>query len=48
MDIVGTVTTTVLRDEAGNVRYEKRNGELYPMFGPIISIETRIGSGGGF
>jgi hypothetical protein len=48
MDIVGTVTTTVLRDEVGNVRYEKRNGELYPMFGPIISIETRIGSGGGF
>ena len=47
MDIVGTVTTTVLRDDAGNIIYEPKNGELYPKWGPVISIETRIGSGAG-
>ncbi|MFW5742569.1 MAG: FecR family protein [bacterium] len=48
MDIVATVTTTVLRDDAGNIIYEPSNGELYPKWGPVISIETRIGSGAGF
>lgn len=46
MDIVASVTTTVLRDDQGNIVYETRNGQLLPRFGPVISIETRIGGGG--
>jgi hypothetical protein len=46
MDIVGTVTTAVLRDGSGNIIYETRNGELRPKYGPVISIETRLGGAG--
>ncbi len=43
MDIVATITTTPVRDSAGLIVYEERNGELRPRFGPVISIETRVG-----
>ncbi len=43
MDVVATITTTPVRDSAGRIVYEERAGELRPRFGPVISIETRIG-----
>lgn len=43
MDIVATISTTILKDGDGNVIYENRAGELRPKWGPVISIETRIG-----
>lgn len=46
MDIVGTVSTAVLRDGNGDIIYETRNGQLKPKYGPIISIETRLGGSG--
>ncbi len=46
MDIVASVTTTVVRDSEGNIEYEDRNGQLRPKFGPVVSIETRIGGAG--
>jgi hypothetical protein len=35
-----------VRDSAGNIVYEERNGQLKPKYGPVISIETRIGGSG--
>ncbi|HKJ86001.1 MAG TPA: hypothetical protein VKA06_07990, partial [Spirochaetia bacterium] len=46
MDIVASVTTTVVRDSEGNIVYENRNGQLRPQYGPVVSIETRIGGAG--
>ncbi len=46
MDIVGTVSSGVLRDGNGDIIYETRNGQLKPKFGPVISIETRLGGAG--
>jgi hypothetical protein len=44
LDIVATVSTTVLRDETGAIQYEERSdGTLRPKFGPVISVETRMG-----
>jgi hypothetical protein len=43
MDIVASVTTTILRNADGTIIYEDRGGELRPKYGPVISIETRIG-----
>jgi len=40
LDLALVVTTTVLRDESGNIRYDS-NGQ--PDYGPSISIESRIG-----
>jgi hypothetical protein len=40
LDLVGTVTTTVVRDAAGNIVYDENNN---PEFSPSVSIETRIG-----
>ena len=45
MDIAASITTTILRDEFGNVQYtEATDGSLRPKYGPVISIETRIGT----
>jgi len=42
MDIAASITTTILRDESGAVQYT--DGTLRPKYGPVISIETRIGT----
>jgi FecR-like protein len=45
MDIAASITTTILRDEFGNVQYtEASDGTLRPKYGPVINIETRIGA----
>ena len=46
MDIVASITTTLLRDTEGNLIYSERNGVLRPKYGPVISIETRLGGAG--
>jgi hypothetical protein len=46
MDIVATISTQIQRDEAGNIMYEDRGGELRPVWGPVISIETVLGDVG--
>ncbi|MFP4549687.1 MAG: FecR domain-containing protein [Spirochaetales bacterium] len=43
IDIVASVSTTVLRNDDGTIIYEQRNGQLKPKIGPVISIETRLG-----
>lgn len=44
LDIVATVSTAVLRDESGQIRYEQRSdGSYRPKIGPIIGVETRVG-----
>ncbi len=43
MDIVASVSSTVVRDTDGSIVYEERGGQLRPKYGPVISIETRIG-----
>ncbi len=45
MDIAASISTTILRDEFGTVQYtEAADGTLRPKYGPVISIETRIGT----
>ena len=46
MDIVASVSSTILRNADGTIIYEDRGGELRPTYGPVISIETRIGGAG--
>ena len=46
MDIVASVSTQILRDENGDIQYEMRGGELRPVWGPVISIETVLGGFG--
>ena len=41
MDIAASITTTILRDASGAVQY---TDDLRPKYGPVISIETRIGT----
>jgi hypothetical protein len=49
MDIVASITTTIQRDADGNIVYATRDdGQLRPKYGPVISIETRIGGIEGF
>lgn len=44
MDIVASISTTILRNGDGTIVYEDRGGgDLKPKFGPVITIETRIG-----
>jgi hypothetical protein len=45
LKIAAGVTTTVLRDDNGNIMYEEtgNGGAKRPKFGPSVSIETRIG-----
>ncbi|MFW5683523.1 MAG: hypothetical protein ACOC1I_01585, partial [Spirochaetota bacterium] len=46
MDLVASVTTTVVRDADGNIVYTERDGYLRPTYGPVVSIQTRIGTQG--
>lgn len=44
LKIAASVTTTVLRNDAGDIIYEPDDdGVLRPSFGPSVSVETRIG-----
>ncbi|MEE8441949.1 MAG: FecR family protein [Spirochaetia bacterium] len=45
MDIAASISTTILRDAFGAIQYtEASDGTLRPKYGPVINIETRIGT----
>jgi len=45
LDLAISVTTTVLRGDDGEILYTMTNsGDLRPQYGPVVNIETRLGS----